>query len=92
MQDNLLSRMSIAHLRGDDRVMRLQSEKFQDISWREKSVDGYLRFLDEVDRFRLKNNQDVPYLLTLIEEKLREVIMNEIYTFRRLVQHKAKDG
>jgi hypothetical protein len=80
-QESMMDRMSISHVGNHEGVMRLQSDKFQEITWKEKTVDGYLRFLDEVDQFRLKNNQDVPYLLPLVEEKLREVIMSEIYTY-----------
>ena len=53
IDENLFRRMSMSHGMSEDNVMRLRSEKFQDISWKNRSLDGYLRFLEEVDKFCL---------------------------------------
>ena len=43
------------------------------------SIDGFLKFLDEIDKFTLTYNQPVFYLFTHINENLQEIIAELLY-------------
>jgi hypothetical protein len=77
-EDNLFRRISDGGSQDRSKIIKLQSEKFQEIIWKERSVNGYLRFLEDIEKFQLRNNQQVKYLVPLIEDKLREIVMSEV--------------
>ena len=43
-------------------VLTMASDKHANIIWENRSIDGFLKFLDEIDKFTLIYNQPVPYL------------------------------
>ena len=81
LSDNIMARMSMSAMRGEENVIRMRSQGHLKIQWKENSINGYLKFLDEVDQFQLLNNQDVEYLVPMIEESLRETIINDIFQY-----------
>ena len=60
-------------------VLTMASDKHANIIWENRSIDGFLKFLDEIDKFTLTYNQPVPYLFTHINENLQEIIAELLY-------------
>ena len=60
-------------------ILTLESDKHASIIWENRSIDGFLKFLDEIDKFTLTYNQPVPYLFTHITENLQEIIAELLY-------------
>ena len=60
-------------------ILTLESDKHASITWENRSIDGFLKFLDEIDKFTLTYNQPVPYLFTHINENLQEIIAELLY-------------
>ena len=51
-------------------VLTVESDKHTSIVWENRSVDGFLKFLYDIDKFILTYNQPVPHLFTHINENL----------------------
>jgi hypothetical protein len=65
-----------------ENLLTLQSDKHTSIVWETRTVDGFLRFFDEIDKFTLTHNQPVPYLFTHIADNLQEIVAELLYVHK----------
>ena len=78
-RDSAYNRLS--NFRGEIRegVLTMESDKHMEIIWSNKTVDGFLQFIEDMDRFVLMHNQPVANLYTHIAPDLQEVIAELLY-------------
>jgi hypothetical protein len=78
-RDSAYNRLS--NFRGEIRegVLTMESDKHIEIIWSNKTVDGFLQFIEDMDRFVLMHNQPVANLYTHIAPDLQEVIAELLY-------------
>jgi hypothetical protein len=60
-----------------DRVI-LDTDKQFEIAWKIRSINGYLKFLDEVEHFQLKSQKEITYLFPLLDERMQRAIGEEL--------------
>jgi hypothetical protein len=66
-----------------DRVV-LDTDKQFEISWKIRSINGYLKFLDEVEHFQLKYQKEITYLFPLLQRAIGEELLVKFPTrYRR---------
>ena len=63
-------------------MLTVESDKHTSIIWENRSIDGFLKFLDDIDKFILTYNQPVPHLFTHINENLQEVLSELLYVHK----------
>jgi hypothetical protein len=51
----------------------VESDKHVNIIWENRTVDGFLKFFEDIDRFVLTYNQPIPYLFTHISENRKDI-------------------
>lgn len=73
-EDDLLRRVSILDFEQRESTMMVTSDVRPDFQWSNGTIDGFLKFLDEVDQFELKYDRKVKYLFPLIEKSLQRKI------------------
>jgi hypothetical protein len=75
----MLSMITRVCIRYRDKTSNYNRKNFKKSSRKKNRwMVGYLRFLEEIEKFQLRNNQQVKYLVPLIEDKLREIVMSEV--------------
>ena len=57
----------------------MESDKHTQIKWETRTVDSFLKFFEDIDKFVLTYNQPVPHLFTHISDNLQEVISELLY-------------
>lgn len=65
-----------------ENILTIKSDRHADIIWENRSVDGFLKFVEDIDRFTLTYNQPVPYLFTHVSENLQEVLAELMYVHK----------
>ncbi len=60
-------------------LLTVESDKHVNIIWENRTVDGFLKFFEDIDRFVLTYNQPIPYLFTHISENLQEIMAEMLY-------------
>ena len=78
-RDSAVNRLTTFQSNSREGLLTLESDKHMNIRWEIRSVDAFLKFFEEIDRFTLSFNQPVPYLFTHISENLQEVIAELLY-------------
>jgi hypothetical protein len=77
-EETIYKRLSVGGYESrKDRVI-LDTDKQFEISWKIRSINGYLKFLDEVEPFQLKYQKEITYLFPLLDERMQRAIGEEL--------------
>jgi hypothetical protein len=67
-RDSGFQRLGSEVFTGRDNIMVIESDKHLSIKWKNKTIDRYLKFLEEIEKFQLMNNQKVNFLFPHLED------------------------
>ena len=81
-KDSAFNRLSNFRAGQREGLLTIESDKHTEINWKIKTVDGFLQFIEHIDRFVLTYNQPITYLFTHIAPDLQEVIAELLYVHK----------
>ena len=81
-RDSAYNRLTTFKSNAKEGVLSVESDKHLNIIWSVRTVDGFLKFLEDIDKFVLTYNQQIPYLFTHISEDLQEVLAELLYVHK----------
>lgn len=70
--------LSLGGFKEKKRVVTVATEKHLEIGWKTLSLDGFLCFLEEIEKFQYKYEKEVIYLFPLIHESLQELVAQQL--------------
>jgi len=88
--DTAFQRLSTFRAHPREGVLTVESDRHMDITWNVKTVDGFLKFLEEADKFTLSYNQPIPYLFTKISDELQEALI-ELFSIHKPDRFSSKN-
>ena len=78
-RDSAVTRLTTFQANPREGMLTMESDKHTQIKWETRTVDSFLKFFEDIDKFVLTYNQPVPHLFTHISDNLQEVISELLY-------------
>lgn len=79
--DDLLRRVSVLDFQQREATVMVSSDIRPEFQWTNSSIDGFLKFLEDVDQFELRYDRKIKYLFPLIDKTLQKKIADHLVLY-----------